>query len=505
MKKKILSLLMVGALTASLFAGCGKKGSSATDYSSTIDMEEDPYTVAIQVVVLPGTDYSAFEENLEAAINEISLKEVNCKCDIQFTNIAELVNTTQMAVAAGKDDKIDIVAACTVMPLSSLVGKEILLDMNEGGLLDKRGAELKTIFADVLKSGEVDGQQLAIPANVYNALETGIYYNKTVADAAGITLPETGTFADVEAALYALHEVNPDIRCHHAGSGNLLYLPFFYGIDTFGDNAKYGAILDAEKDATVVNVFETEMFKDFALTMFRWHRDGLIKENDTSDETPTQTYIASGDAFMTCASLNPEQRANYAGTLANSGYEIGFMTLTSPKITTSSISEYMWGIAASCERPDKAMDFLNLLYTNADVANILKYGIEGENYFPVEGSDTTIAMNYSYFPLFYRGGDVNIMKNTAGDEFIADTKAFEASASISPILGYLFVDEDYQTESVVIANAIAEYMPKLQAGLFNSEEEVLAYLDAFNKALNDAGIQDVIAGNQEQLNAFLGK
>jgi hypothetical protein len=36
-----------------------------------------------------------------------------------------------------------------------------------------------------------------------------------------------------------------------------------------------------------------------------------------------------------------------------------------------------------------------------------------------------------------------------------------------------------------------------------SEEETLALLDEFNEALEAAGINDVIAANQEQLDAFL--
>lgn len=45
----------------------------------------------------------------------------------------------------------------------------------------------------------------------------------------------------------------------------------------------------------------------------------------------------------------------------------------------------------NCERPDKAMDFLNLLYENADLANILNYGIEGKDYVYTEGSDRIIS------------------------------------------------------------------------------------------------------------------
>ena len=43
----------------------------------------------------------------------------------------------------------------------------------------------------------------------------------------------------------------------------------------------------------------------------------------------------------------------------------------------------------------------------------------------------------------------------------------------------------------------------LQNGLCGSEEETLAYLDEFVNALDAAGMNDAIAANQEQLDAWL--
>lgn len=503
MKKKLLSLLLVGAMAASLLVGCGGDSKdSSKDYSSEIDMEEDPYTVAIQVVVLPGTDYSAIESKMEDALSEIALKKVNAKVDVQFVSIAELNNKTQLAVASDGEDKIDIVAASTVMKVETLVGKDILIDMNEGGLLEKRGAGLVSLFGDAIKVGSIEGKQLAVPANTYYALETGIYYNKTMADKYGITLPEKGTFAQLEEALYKLHAADSSVKCHYPGGGNLLYIPFFYGTENFGDNAKYGAIMSVDS-TEIVNLYETEEFKDYCLSMLKWKKDGLILQEDNSDETPSQTYIADGSLFYTPASLNPIQRADYIGNGMASNIEIGFMVINDATITSSSVDEYMWGIASSCERPDKAMDVLNLLYSDAEFANILKYGFEGENY--EKTGDSTIAMNYSYFPMFYKGGDVATMYNTIGEDFIPQMEALESSATKSAAYGYLFLDEDYQTEAAAVTSVIEKYLARLQTGLFADEAEMTAYLDEFNAELKKAGIENIIEGNQEQFDAFLGK
>ena len=213
--KRLLALLLTSAMTASMIlAGCGggnSDGGSGTDtgsasgseasgtdasgedsgsegVSTEIDMEEEPYTVAIQVVTLPGSDYSAGEAAREEAINALTVPAINCKVDIQEVWISEIANTTSMAVAG--NEKIDIIHVGTVNALSSLVGSDILLDLNEGNLLQNRGSKLMELFGDTMEAGNVSGRQLAVPAQVYNANANGIIYNKTWADAHNIEVPE---------------------------------------------------------------------------------------------------------------------------------------------------------------------------------------------------------------------------------------------------------------------------------------------------------------------------
>ncbi len=527
--KRLLALLLTSAMTASMIlAGCGggnTDGGSGTDtgsasgseasgtdasgedsgsegVSTEIDMEEEPYTVAIQVVTLPGSDYSAGEAAREEAINALTVPAINCKVDIQEVWISEIANTTSMAVAG--NEKVDIIHVATVNPLSSLVGSDILYDMNTDNLLQNRGPALVELFGDELEAGNVDGKQLAIPAKTFNATGKGIFYNKTMADELGITVPETMTFEELSDILYQVHEANPDVMCYYSGAGTNNYLFWLQSYETFGTDSSYGIILNASEDPTVVNMYETDMFKDYCLQTFHWTQDG-IQPGDPTDTNTAQDYFNAQNLFCCVASINPEQEASWGSNAASAGFEIGSSMLVEPTITNSGITEYMWGIATNCERPDKAMDFLNFLYTNAEVANILKYGLEGDNYDFVEGSDKVVALNGTYDPMFYYGGNESDMyiKFPAGEDYIDQMQAMEDEATVSPLAGYMFDDTAFQTESSVISSTIQEYLPRLQNGMCESEEETLALIDEFNERLKAAGIEDVIAANQEQVDAYL--
>lgn len=274
--------------------------------------------------------------------------------------------------------------------------------------------------------------------------------------------------------------------------------------EAFGSEAAYGAVMDSSKDLTVENLYATDTYKDYILRMYKWRQDGIIAK-DATDTSSSTDYQYSQQLFCGQGDYTPQQMNDNQVVAAQNGFEYGYMTLVDSSITNSTATEYMWGIATNSERPDKAMDFLNFLYSNADVANIMKYGLEGTNYNFAEGSTDIIESNGSYLPLFYQGGNQKDMyiKAPAGEDYIAQCEAQEAEATVSPLLGYMFDDTDFQTEASVISSVISEYTPTLQNGLCGSEEETLAYLDEFVNALDAAGMNDAIAANQEQLDAWL--
>ena len=92
MKKKIISTVLTACMMAGMLTCTGAYSVAAAD-SSVINMDEDPYQVAIQMVVLPGTEV-ADEAAMEDAINAITLPAINCTVDLQYVWISELQNTT---------------------------------------------------------------------------------------------------------------------------------------------------------------------------------------------------------------------------------------------------------------------------------------------------------------------------------------------------------------------------------------------------------------------------
>lgn len=515
--KKLLSLVLVAAMVLAL-AACGNKttetkapeaapvetaapseNAAPETEAGLIDMTEEPYEVAIQVVVLPGVMVDA-EAAMEEACNALTLPAINCTVDLQFVWISEVAQTTSLAIAG--DEKIDLVHVATVSPLSSMVGADMLYDLNTDNLLQTRGAAIVELMADTLESGYVNGQQLAVPAKEYGATTKGFYYNKTELDKFGVTVPEKMTLDEFYELLYTIKDCGTKMMPFYQGTGLLNYLYWLKGYDGFGTECSYGAIMNAAESTTVENFYKTEDFKNYCLKAIQLRKDGILTK-DSTDQTSASEYFNADQLVVVVGDLTPSLEANYTAQAAARGVELGYCYMTPATVTTASVTEYMWGIASNCKRPDKAMDLLNMIYADGELANIIKYGIEGTHYEKV--AENIIAPNGSYMAQFYEAGDVNKMYIQApNDESFIDRWAeFQSSATVSPILGYMFNDADYQTESSVITTVINQYLGSLQNGMYESEDEVLAAIDEFNAALEAAGINDVIAGNQAQLDAFL--
>ena len=69
----------------------------------------------------------------------------------------------------------------------------------------------------------------------------------------------------------------------------------------------------------------------------------------------------------------------------------------------------------------------------------------------------------------------------------------------------MFNDADFQTEASVLNSTILEYLPRLQNGECESEAATIALIEEFVGKLKASGIEDVIAANQAQLDAYLAK
>lgn len=493
--KKLIALLLALVMVFAL-AACG--GDQPGGNSGEINFDEVPYEVSIQFVGL--FEQNTNIANVEAALNAITLEKINCTVDIVPVFIGDLPSTVSLGVAGG--EKLDIVTVGLTYALSTAVADETILPLDE--LLAERGQGALEATAHVAEAQKINGQTYGLTGYTYAAMSGGFVYNKTMADQYGLNMHDGMTLDEFTAIAKTLKDNGVYLTTF--GNSTELNYKFWFGGDHFGSNAPYGSIMDPTS-TTIINIFETQEIRDYFKTVKSWCDAGYLPEDQLTDTTRAQEHFQSGKIFGNSTAYTANQLAAWASP----NFETGIVSLGNVGISTTSVQEYMLAIAANCERPDKAMDLLNLIYTDPEVANLLQYGVEGTDYVAVEGTENVItregtpnADGNGYSASFVHFGVAGDLKALAPltDEFYTDAEALEKAAVKSACFGYTFDASEYSAEAGAISSVLQEKLPMLNSGTVADVDAALADLIA---ALEAAGMNDVIAGNQEQLNAYLGK
>ena len=190
MRKKLISLLLTGVLTASLLAGCGSTDNSAASENTaaaeeTASAEEDQ-----EAVDLAGTETT--EEAVEITYanfnasggNEETLQKMYEAFHEEYPNITVNIETI------GYDDYFTQmqtrVAGGTAPDCYELNIENFAAYANKGVLAELTGIDTSGYNATALNAFSVNGKQYGVPGNFSNVV---LIYNKDLFDQAGVAYP----------------------------------------------------------------------------------------------------------------------------------------------------------------------------------------------------------------------------------------------------------------------------------------------------------------------------
>lgn len=152
------------------------------------------------------------------------------------------------------------------------------------------------------------------------------------------------------------------------------------------------------------------------------------------------------------------------------------------------------------------MKFLNLMYTNADIVNLLNYGIENEDYVVLEDG----SLDY---PEGTDSGNARYNINETwlfGNQYISKcwtglmpgvrelSKEINDNAELSPLVGLTIDTSELSTELSSLTSAFNEFNRSLNCGVMNVETA----LPEFQSKLEAGGIDRLIESVQAQLDEW---
>lgn len=263
---------------------------------------------------------------------------------------------------------------------------------------------------------------------------------------------------------------------------------------------------------TVKDGVAGEHYKLYAKTMADWYKEGYIRSDIMSVDTSTltmpkngeitdTTYVFSCDPYLT--------EADQEAAIADAGMDMTYLPIEENAYLILG-GDTSYAIPYCADEPERAMMVLNAIYSQPDLYNTLIYGIEGEDY--TKNADGTITTSYvgasptaddSYgIQRWIIGSCKNALINNGTDpNYYADLEALEETARVNPFLNFTFDRTNVEGICASILNVYYEYGPQIDNGVAGDNWEEL--YNSYMSARKDAGIEELIAEFQSQLNEYI--
>lgn len=504
MKKRIISSILAAMMLTITVIGCGESGKQEGNESnqrteSAEKSDQELVNIVMQLPVVGDTPVGL--EDVENAVNEITESEIGVTVTLIPTNAFNLATETSLAVSSG--DQLDI-CLNLFSGISSLVDTGTVIPLDE--LLATKGQDIVEKCGNQLSGGKYDNQQYAVPNAYVNGNNMTFCAVKEELDAAGITVEKDKFYSieELEDIFEAVKAMKGDSYYIMAGGYSSANLPLdaLYTIESF--DAGLGLIYDDNFQTSneVVSIYESEEYAEYAQRMYEWAQKGYFSPDASTTTETAVSQMAAGTALGFFTTDAGDAALSYT---AQVGKECVGIKTQKAYTYTGAFQTILWGITTTCENPEKAMEFLNLLYVNADLDNMLMYGLEGKSYDIVEqdenGTVIEVYENAPYSSPFGIFGDRLSWYVTSPNTTTTNQEMREFSESIdrvSPALGFIANYSDVSTEYSNISAVIAQYRAVINTGAIEPAQE----LPEFIQSLKDAGIDTVLSEISSQYESW---
>lgn len=513
MKKKLLSMLLVTALSVSALAGCGSSKSTdsesattTTEDTATTDAASEETAHIIMTYLTAGTT-PADLQMVQDEVNKISKEKINVEVEFKPISIPETFSQYSLWISSG--EQIDLMMNA-FQGVSNYVNSGSLQELNT--LIVENAPTISSLMKEYpITDGTVINDKIyGIAPVLYNYGSQGsLIIRKDILDATGVAAKDMYTLDDFTEIFAKIKESNPDmypygiIGTDVAASSAYGYLGV---IDTLGATPNSGVLMGTDS-TKVVDLYETDEYYNYLKTVRSWYEAGYIMPDAATSDSLKTELLGTGVIGSYPMLNKPEMLSD-----TETQYKMDFEALVTSDPYFASLSPNSgtyWTIPVTSANPEAAMKFLNLMYEDADLANLIHWGIEGTHYVKTDTDklitfpDGVTGETSGYYNTlgFYGDRRSEYTWSEATSDEANEAFTTKAMANSTKAVGYSYNSENMTNQLIAISAVTAQYLPSLETGSVDLD----SVYPEFIQALKDAGIEDIIADNQAQFDNWLAK
>ncbi len=446
------------------------------------------------------------------AINDYLIPKINVKIkDLVLTTNVTHLQTVNLMISG--QEQLDLFSSGTMMAdYPGMVAKNQLMPLDD--LLAEYGQGITEVLGDKYSGIAVsDGKTYAVPCIKDMAISMALCMRKDMLEKYDLMDKKFETPEDLEKVFQTIADNEEGMYPLMAPSGMsgdalAFWIPPF---DSLGDYL--GVITDyTSEHPEVINLFETQDYKDAVNMAYRWNQAGYIYKDFLTTTEDFNALLSANRIFANINTTKPHTEGRgelyYNGEAsANAGQDLYSIQWNEDVATTNTICNFMMSIPYYSEHAEAAMKVLNLLYTDEYLYNLFCWGIEGVHY--TKNADGTVSypegVNASNTTWFFNS------KFALGNQFLSyvlDSEStdkwekmaeYNENSTVSVATGFIFDISNVKNEVAACLSIRDEYQPALEAGFVDPA----VALPEFTQKLKDAGIEKIIAEKQKQLDEFL--
>lgn len=499
MKTRMTALFLALVLVfTACCTGCGNQG--GTNSSENVGNTENQYSGELEFVTLtwyyPGNYPQNDQDEVFAAINEKIKEKINAEVKFMPISWGDYDQKMTLADSAGEAYDLCFTSDWTNNYLQN-VAKGAYLPLDE--LLEEYAPQT---YASVPESywdaTRVNGQIYGIINQQIIARSTMISVNKELADKYNFD-PESidNNLENVESYLKQIADNEPDsiVPISMKFSAENAY---YFGMELLaGDNNPCAIYMD-DADAKVFNVFKSEEFKEYVKMQSEWNQAGYtLGEDGLTSEDSFSISEGKRGAWIS-GTYKPGVQAE---EISKWGLDMYCVPLSTPYTSTSGVVATLNAVGRNSENPERAVMLMELLNTDKEIYNMLVYGLEGKHWNKLEGDYIEIAENSGYTTgtawMFGCTFNAYLLEGQDADVW-EQTKEMNASANVSPLLGFNFDPEPVKTEIAQCSSLISQYIPLFTYGIGSLDKEYVEFIEK----LDIAGAQTIVDEMQRQIDEW---
>ncbi|GIP26822.1 ABC transporter substrate-binding protein [Paenibacillus sp. J23TS9] len=498
MKKahQLVFLIMLCGMLA--LTGCAKgdsgktadsKNSATGEKGKDSDSSLSPYKITLVYPATAPKDLQLVQDEMSKYLTE----KINATIELKPIEWASWDDKTNLMKISNEPFDLMFTASWFSYPKDAAKGQYLELD----DLMAQYGKDIPGVLGDdFIKGSRIGGKLYALPTKKEFGQGFGFLLDKKLVDKYKFDTSGVKSLEDMEAMFKTIKENEPGITPIVSSKFTNIWEASNY--DGIVANL---AIPRDSKELKAVDTLEDPKFIEFYKRMHQWNQNGWFdKDVLTSDADQGMNMIKAGKAFAVAQSLKPGKDKEMS---LSSGVDVIQVETAEPFTTTGDAQGAMLGISRTSKDPARAMMFLNMLYSDPKLLNMLDWGIEGKHYvkksenmidFP-EGvnADTQTYPNPGGW-MFGNQFNSYLWANEDPNKW-EEFQKFNDRAERSIALGFAFNQEPVKSEMASIANVEKEFGASLRSGAVDPEKILAKWIEK-RKA---AGFDKVKAEVDKQL------